>query len=248
MSASMRAVVVDQPGPPEALRVREVPKPTAAEGQVLIRVAAFGLNRSELHFRQGVAYSGSFPRIPGIEAAGVVEEAPGGEFPRGTQVVTMMGGMGRDFDGGYAEYVLVPARQVIAFTSDLPWHVVGAVPEMLQTANGSLTAGLDAREGQSVLIRGGTSSIGLAATVLAKLRGMTVYATTRRDAARPLLEVTGADHVLIDDGDIASRVRRIEPAGRATVPIGRVYRMHEIARAHHDMEEGTVGGKAVVLT
>src|SRR3546814_3814042 len=113
--------------------VRDVPRPVARRGEVLIRVQAFGLNRSELHFRQGVAYSGSFPRIPGIEAAGVVEDAPGGEFAPGTQVVTMMGGLGREFDGGYAEYVAVPAAQVLPFESDLPWEQLGAVPEMLRS-------------------------------------------------------------------------------------------------------------------
>ena len=109
MSGTMRAVVVDGPGAPEVLRVRDVPIPTPKPGWVLIRVKAFGLNRSELHFRQGLAYSGSFPRIPGIEASGIVEAAPGGEFEPGTQVVTLMGGMGREFDGGYAEFVVVPA-------------------------------------------------------------------------------------------------------------------------------------------
>ena len=99
MTSSMRAVVVRQPGPPEVLTIRDVPVPSPADGQALIRVMAFGLNRSELHFRRGLAYSGSFPRVPGIEATGIVEAAPGGEFDPGTQVVTMMGGMGRNFDG-----------------------------------------------------------------------------------------------------------------------------------------------------
>jgi len=110
----MRAVVVSKPGPPEVLKIRELPVPVPTPGHVLIRVMAFGLNRSELHFRRGAAYTGSFPRVPGIEATGVVEDAPGGEFATVTQVVTMMGGMGRNFDGGYAEYVLVPATQVFA--------------------------------------------------------------------------------------------------------------------------------------
>ncbi|WP_223622452.1 zinc-binding alcohol dehydrogenase family protein [Microbacterium sp. EST19A] len=213
MSGTMRAVVVEHPGGPEALEIREVTVPTPASGEVLIRVKAFGLNRSELHFRRGAAYSGSFPRIPGIEATGVVMEAPGGEFAHGTQVMTMMGGMGREFDGGYAEYVVVPAAQVIPFRSELPWEQLGAVPEMLQTANGSLQVGLQAQAGQSVLIRGGTSSVGLAAAVLAKLRGLTVVSTTRREEARPLLESIGVDHVIIDDGDVAARARELVPGG-----------------------------------
>src|SRR6478735_12372056 len=169
VTANMRALVVEEPGGPEVLHLRDVPVPMPRSGEVLIRVMALGLNRSELHFRRGQASSGSFPRIPGIEATGVVESAPGNEFAQGTQVVTMMGGMGREFDGGYAEYVLVPESQVIPFNSDLPWQQLGAVPEMLQTAYGSLHVGLQTKPGQSLLIRGGTSSIGLAAAVLAKL-------------------------------------------------------------------------------
>jgi len=213
VSVMMRAVVVDKPGGPEVLRVRDAPRPAANTGQVLIRVRAFGLNRSELHFRRGQAYSGSFPRIPGIEAAGVVVDAPGGEFAVGEQVITIMGGMGREFDGGYAEYVVVPAGQVIRFRSSLPWDILGAVPEMLQTANGSLTTGVDGHPGQSLLIRGGTSSVGLALAVLGKLRGMTVISTTRRPEARVLLESVGVDHVEIDDGRIAAQVRELVPGG-----------------------------------
>jgi NADPH2:quinone reductase len=213
MTASMRAVVISEPGGAEVLQVRNVPIPTPAPGWVLIRVEAFGLNRSELHFRSGVASSGSFPRIPGIEAVGVVAESPSGEFPVGTRVAALMGGMGRNFDGGYAEYVTVPANIVIAFTSSLDWHVLGAVPEMLQTAAGSLRVGLEARPGQSVLIRGGSSSIGLAIAALASQRGMTVFSTTRKEASRSLLESAGAHHVLIDDGEIAAQVREIAPDG-----------------------------------
>uniref|UniRef100_UPI003D89F1BE zinc-binding alcohol dehydrogenase family protein n=1 Tax=Gordonia sp. B7-2 TaxID=3420932 RepID=UPI003D89F1BE len=208
----MRAVVVTQPGPPDVLQIRDVPTPKPTPGQVLIRVEAFGLNRSELHFRRGVADNGTFPRIPGIEATGVVADCPGGEFEVGTQVVTLMGGMGREFDGGYAEYTCVPASNVIAFDSDLPWATLGAIPEMLQTAYGSLTTGVDGQKAQTLLIRGGTSSIGLALAVLARRRDMRVISTTRQESRREFLEQY-ADHVVIDDGDIADKVRALTDGG-----------------------------------
>lgn len=210
---SMRAVVLDGPGPPEALVVRDVPVPEPRPGEVLVEVRAFGLNRSELHLRHGVATNASFPRVPGIEATGVVASAPGGEFAAGTQVVTMMGGMGRSFDGGYAEYVRVPAAQVIAFRSDLDWATLGAVPEMLQTAYGSLTVGVGLADGQTLLVRGGTSSVGMTVTALAKLRGATVLATTRNPDKAEALTAHGVDHVLVDDGAVAERVRAIVADG-----------------------------------
>ena len=134
MTDTMRAVVLDAPGPASALTIRALPIPTAAPGWVLIRVKAFGLNRSELHTRLGLAQGVTCPRVLGIEAVGVVARCPGGEFPAGQQVAAMMGGMGRVFDGGYAEYTCVPASQVIAFRSELDWSTLGAVPEMLQTS------------------------------------------------------------------------------------------------------------------
>ena len=100
--ATMRAVVLDAPGPPEALRLRELPKPMPSPGQVFIRVKAFGLNRSELHTRLGLGEGVVFPRVLGIEATGLVAECPGKEFSVGQQVAAMMGGMGRTIDGGYA--------------------------------------------------------------------------------------------------------------------------------------------------
>jgi NADPH:quinone reductase-like Zn-dependent oxidoreductase len=213
MTGTMRAIVLDAPGPPEALQIRELPIPTPAPGWVLIEVKAFGLNRSELHTRTGLAEGVSFPRVLGIEATGVVAAAPGAEFAVGQQVMTMMGGMGRTFDGGYAQYTCVPAEQVLAFSSGLDWSVLGGVPEMLQTAYGSLTVGLDVQPKQSILVRGGTSSVGMATAVLAKQRDMTVLATTRNPAKAAALTAIGVDHVLIEDGDVAAQVRSIFPDG-----------------------------------
>ena len=210
----MRAVVLSGPGPVENLELKELPLPAERDGWVRVRVEAFGLNRSEYHTRLGFAEGVVFPRVLGIEAAGTVDWASAGSgLERGQRVVTMMGGMGRVYDGGYAEYTSVPQEQVIPFESELPWEVLGAVPEMLQTAYGSLTVGLDLRPGQTLLIRGGTSSVGMAAAALARKIGATVLATTRRADRLDTLRERGVAHPLVDDGDVAAQVRAIFPEG-----------------------------------
>lgn len=213
MPSTMRAVVLDAPGGPEALQLRTLPRPVPVLGQVLVQVRAFGLNRSELFTRRGMSPGVALPRVLGIEATGVVAECPGGEFAPGTQVAALMGGMGRVFDGGYAEYTCVPVGQVVPFTSSLPWATLGAVPEMLQTAHGSLTARLGLRAGQHLLVRGGTSSVGLAAAVLARRLGATVLSTTRDAARAPLLTAVGVQHVVVDTGAVADAVHALVPGG-----------------------------------
>ena len=214
ISVMMRAIVLSGPGPVENLELKELPLPDKRDGWVRIRVEAFGLNRSEYHTRLGFAEGVDFPRVLGIEAAGTVDWAPEGSgLVPGQKVVTMMGGMGRIYDGGYAEYTSVPQEQVIPFESELPWDVLGSVPEMLQTAYGSLSVGLDLQPLQTLLIRGGTSSIGMAAAALAKQIGATVLATTRRADRLDTLRERGVDHPLLDDGDVAERVHAIFPDG-----------------------------------
>ncbi len=213
MARTMRAVVLTEPGPVENLVLKEIPVPDPPPGWVRIAVRAFGLNRSELHTRLGLAEGVTFPRVLGIEAVGVIDVASGTDLQAGQQVATLMGGMGRTFDGGYAEFTVVPRRQVIPFRSTLPWNILGAVPETLQTAYGSLTIGLDLQRGQSLLIRGGTSSVGLAAAAIAKDLGATVLSTTRQPDRADALKAHGVDHVLVDTGQVAPTVRDLFPEG-----------------------------------
>src|SRR6059058_3249557 len=206
-NARMKAVQLDAPGSPDALHVRDLPLPEPPDGWVRIRIESFGINLSELHLRHGLAANATFPRVPGIECAGTIDEPAGTSFARGQKVVAMMGGMGREFDGGYAQFVVVPASQVIAIETDLPWETVGAIPEMLQTAYGSITTGLDLQPGQTLLIRGGTSSVGMAAATLARNMGAKVIATTRQRARLAALAKHGVDHPLLDTGAIAPAIR-----------------------------------------
>ena len=213
MTNEMTAAVIYEAGGPESLKLERRPVPEPADGEVLIRVRAFGLNRSELFTRQGHSPNVTFPRILGIEAVGEVAAAPGGEFAEGDIVATAMGGMGRQFDGSYAEYTMVPAHHVQKLDTTLDWKALGAIPEMLQTAWGALFRSLKLEQGDTLLVRGGTTSVGLAAAAIAKRHDVTVAATTRKPESESMLRQNGADHVFIDTGNIAEDVRTVFPCG-----------------------------------
>ncbi|RZJ63118.1 MAG: NADPH:quinone reductase [Flavobacterium sp.] len=203
----MKAAVLHQPGSAENIKIeqREVPKP--AEDEVLVRIKAFGLNRSELMTRKGFSPDVHFPRVLGIECVGEVVNDPSGDFQEGQKVAAFMGGMGRQYDGSYAEYAVLPKHILGSFGSTLPWDILGALPEMFQTAYGSLNLALGIQAGETLLIRGGTSSVGLLAAQLAKLAGLKVIATTRDHSKITLLKNNGADEVLIDNGHLLEQLQ-----------------------------------------
>ena len=109
----MKAVVVYEPGGPEALVYTDVLRPMVKDGWSLVRVRGFGINHSEIFTRQGLSLSVTFPRILGIECVGTVEETTDAvRLPVGQRVVSLMGEMGGAFDGSYAEYILLPNAQI----------------------------------------------------------------------------------------------------------------------------------------
>jgi NADPH:quinone reductase len=209
----MRAYVISEPGGPDKLELKEVAKPTSRSGWVLIRNRAFGLNRSEWFTRRGDSPTVSFPRVLGIECVGEVIDAPDGDLDPGQTVAAMMGGMGRQFDGSYAEFVLVPRANVFPLQTELDWKVLGALPEMLQTVHGSLYIGLEIERAQSLLVRGATSSIGFATMALARLAGLEITATTRSESKSDELIAAGATHVIVDNGFVSESIRSIYPDG-----------------------------------
>ncbi|WP_433063740.1 zinc-binding dehydrogenase [Dactylosporangium sp. CS-033363] len=192
MNTTMRAVVCTKAGGPEVLELRELPVPEVRAGWTLVQVMGAGLNRAELRTRQGFSPNVRFPRVLGIECVGVVAASSDPALAEGATVAAVMGEMGRAFDGSYAEYVLLPNELIMPVATTLPWAELAALPESYLTAQGALDA-LGIRAGERLLIRGGTSSVGLAAASIAHAHGIEVAATTRR-AER------SRDHVITDDG------------------------------------------------
>lgn len=209
----MKAVVLEGACAPEELKVQEVPIPEVKPGWVLIKIRAFGINRSEMYTRQGHSPSVQFPRIIGIECVGEIEDASDSTFQKGQHVASLMGGLGREFDGSYAEYVLIPSEQVYLIPGGMEWTMLAAIPEMYYTAYASLFESLQLTKGEVLLIRGGTSSVGLAALQLAKSVGATVISTTRDSGKLTYLQQAGADLALLDDEHFTNKVVEIAPNG-----------------------------------
>lgn len=211
---TMKAVVLSVPTNAVDLVLTERDIPTVKPGWVLVRIHAFGLNHSEQVLRLSEIKAPYIhkPIIPGIECAGEIADASDSPFHVGDKVVALMGGMGRSFDGSYAEYALLPAHHVFAVDTNMPWTQLAAVPETYFTAWGSLFESLRLMPEDTLLIRGGTCALGYAAIQLAKALGCNAVATTHRENKLTMLRECGADGAILDQGEIRGRISGITKA------------------------------------
>ena len=207
----MRAIVIKRYGGPEVLAIEERPDPEPAAGHVLVEVKAFGLNHAEVYFRKGVW--GDVAEISGIECVGVVKADPDGRCKAGQKVMALVGGMGRSINGSYAELVSVPASNLVAVETDLPWDELAAIPESYATAWTSLIGIMALAKDQTVLVRGATSALGQAAVNIARHAGARTLATTRNAVRGRLLESLGASEVLLESAELAASMRQRYPNG-----------------------------------
>ena len=200
----MRAIVIDHFGGLDAFAYKEIPDPTPEPGHVVIEIKAFGINHAEEHMRRG-EWAEAAPVI-GIECVGIVKSCPGGEFKVGSKVAALMGGLGRTINGSYAEYTKARVSGVASIDSDLRWEELAALPESYATAWTCLFRNLDIQKGQTLLIRGATSSFGLAALNMAVDAGAKVIATSRNKDRFPKLLELGAMRGEIEGPDLSKRI------------------------------------------
>src|SRR3981081_4044919 len=174
---NVRAIVLEKFGGLDSLVYKEIPDPEPKAGHVVIEIKAFGINHAEMHMRRGEWAEAA--KVIGIECVGLVKSCPGGEFPIGAKVAALMGGLGRTINGSYAEYTRVRAANVALISSDPPWAQLAALPATHATAWTCLFRTLALASGQTIVIRGATSSVGQAAVKMAVNAGAHVIATAR---------------------------------------------------------------------
>ena len=241
----MKAMVLEKPCSAEEMKIKNVPIPEVKKDWILVKIKAFGINRAEIFTRQGDSPSVKLPRVIGIECVGIVEDPSNSDFKKGDKVFSMMNGMGREFDGSYAEYILIPKNQVYRlpneksffknidnielknkeqlkekFSKNLEiteenifWSEIAAYPELYYTAYGSLFKSLKLKEGETLLVRGGTGSVALAAIHLAKAINVRVIATSRSASKEQFLKEEGADEVIVGNENFDENLKKLFPDG-----------------------------------
>lgn len=199
MSDTMRAVVITQPGGPEVLELRDVPRPDPGAGEIRVRTSTSGINRADLIQRRGSypAPPGWPQDIPGLEFAGTVDAVGPGvsRWREGDPVMGIVGG------GGYAEYVLTPADSAIPVPKGLDLVDAGAVPEVFETAFDAVFLQEGLASGETLLIHAVGSGVGTAALQMAHAFGARTIGTSRTPAKLERALSLGLDHpILADEG------------------------------------------------
>jgi NADPH:quinone reductase-like Zn-dependent oxidoreductase len=191
----MRAIVLQGFGGLESLVYKDIPEPEPKVGYVVIEIKAFGINHAEMHMRRGEWAEAA--EVSGIECVGLVKSCPGGEFAVGAKVAALMGGLGRTINGSYAEFTRAPVSNVAE---------LAALPETFATAWTCLFRNLEISKGQTLVIRGATSSFGQAAVKMAVNAGVRVIATTRTRDRFAMLEKLGVERVELEGPDLSKRI------------------------------------------
>lgn len=222
----MKAIVLKETCKAQDLCVSEVEMPKVNDDWVLVKVIGFGINRSEVILRDYEADEPyiNLPVIPGIECVGEIVDESNTDFSKGDKIVALMGGMGRSFDGSYAEYTLLPEKNVFKIPDDAFNHLsveeIIAIPETYFTSYGSISC-LNLTKDDTLLIRGATSATGLTAMQLAGAVGCRIIATSRDEKRFEKLKRYGADECIVDDGNLSSQIscnKILELIGPKTLP------------------------------
>ncbi len=205
----MKAVFLEKITEGKDIILSSCPIPAVRPGWVLVKVKAFGLNHSEKLLRLNEIRADYIqkPVIPGIECVGEIADPSDSGLEVGQKIAALMGGMGRSFNGSYAEYALLPRRIVFPIESGLPWEALGAVPETYFTAWGSLFECLHLTKDDTLLVRGATCALGYASIQIARALGCSVIATTHRENKRSL--IADADEAVFDDGRLTGKLNGV---------------------------------------
>ena len=213
-----RIVRFHETGGPEVLRLEEVPEARPGPGEVRISVEAIGLNRAEVMLREGVYHERPvFPSRIGYEAAGIVDAVGPGvtAIKEGDRVATVPSfALSQTRQGVYGESALVPAEIAVPYPAQLSPVEGAAIWMAYLTAYGALVHYGGLGRGDAALITAASSSVGIAAIQIAKERGATAIATTRRSTKRAALRDLGADHVVAtEEEDLPARVMEMTGGG-----------------------------------
>ena len=235
----MKAMVLEKPCSAEEMKIKNVPIPEVKEDWILVKIKAFGINRAEIFTRQGDSPSVKLPRVIGIECVGIVEDPSNSDFKKGDKVFSMMNGMGREFDGSYAEYILIPKNQVYRLPNEKSFfkNIDNIELKNKEQLKEKFSKNLEITEENifwseiaaypelyytaygslfkslKLKVRGGTGSVALAAIQLAKAINVRVIATSRSASKEQFLKGKGADEVIVGNENFDENLKKLFPDG-----------------------------------